>query len=70
MIYIDFTPLYARVTNHWKRSKEIDSIRNWLEENVGDEEIDWIWNRGDLFARGVTIYNNQSATVFRLRFGL
>ena len=70
MTYIDFAPLYVRVTNHWKRSDEIDSIRIWLEENVGDEDIDWKWNCGDLSARGVSIYDNQSATAFRLRFGL
>lgn len=70
MIYIDFTPLYVKVPGHWDRSKNIDYIRGWLEENVGTEEIDWLWNRGDLFARGVTIYNNENATLFRLRFGL
>lgn len=70
MNYIDFSPLFVRIPGHWDRSKEMSDIRTWLETHAGDEKIMWEWNRGDLFARGVTIYDDGVAVLFRLRFSV
>lgn len=66
--HISFNGMYRGVTDHWKRSDIIDSYINWLNKNVGKEEIDWKWERGDLLAQGVYIKDKACAVAFKLRF--
>jgi hypothetical protein len=68
--YIDFGAFFEKETNHWARSRWINEVREWLDEQCGKEEVDWEWVRGDLFGRGVVIKNIKDATAFRLRFGV
>ena len=46
------------------------TVRKWLLDNAGEENVDWHWNRGDLRARGVYIEDESIAIMFKLRFAV
>lgn len=67
--YISFDNLHSSPGGHFKHAEEVNKYRAWLEKVAGPEEKAWVWNRGDLLAQGVYIYDKKCATLFRLKFG-
>jgi len=67
--YISFNNLHSSPGGVFAHADTIDTYREWLEEVVGVEIEDWVWERGDLMANGVYINDSKCATLFRLRFG-
>lgn len=67
--YISFDNLHSSPVGHFAHAKIVDTYRGWLEEVVGTEGKEWVWNRGDLLAQGVYIQDKKCATLFRLKFG-
>lgn len=66
--YISFDGVYGRTKDHFKRADIVNTYIAWLNENVGVEETDWYWRRGDLLAEGVYIKGKACAVAFKLRF--
>ncbi len=45
-------------------------FREWLEENVGESEVDWAYITGDIHAAGICFDKEADLTAFLLKFNI
>ncbi len=55
--------------NSWyDRGVVFGEYRAWMEIHVGEQDVDWSWQTGDLCARGVFFEREDDAIMFKLKF--
>jgi len=45
-------------------------FREWLEANVGKQEVDWAYVTGDIHAAGICFKKQDDLTAFLLKFDI
>jgi len=64
-------PNYVGPDRSWLyHHKLFAEFREWLEANVGKQEIDWAYITGDIHASGICFDKKEDLVAFLLKFNI